>query len=328
MIDRAAASKIAWALVEAQREKREPRDGVPVTFGPGPRPGALERRIFDPSMKHYWAAFRKGEPELDSEDDRVAWRRCNRHALQHALRLVATHPLLREQLVLRGSATLSSWYGERSREPHDLDWVVRDPSLRMDSAEGKAIISALEHVLRAANETGELSLWPERIETDVIWTYDRIPGRRVSIPWKRDGLPAGVVQIDVVFNERLHDETQLENVCVEDGSRPARLRVASRAESLAWKILWLVSDAFPQGKDLFDAALLATDTRLSSALLQRVLAAGEFANNDAAMMGEGWRAALVANRYLDWDNFLREYPELDRDREAMVVEVLASVEPG
>lgn len=323
-MDRSERESLALKLLAAEREKDRGESGFPPTYGPGEE----EARVFDPAMKHHVSAYRKGEPVFECESDRTEWRRLNRHALQHALGLVGTHPWLRDRLVLRGSAALASWYGARAREPHDIDWVVRDPELRIDSADGQRIIHTIEQVLRAAHETGELSLWPDRIESDLIWTYSRVPGRRVSIPWKREGVPAGVVQLDVVFDERLHRAPQLENVCVSDGARPARLWLASREESLAWKILWLVSDVYPQGKDLFDAALLAQDVRLADTLLQQVMRAADVAQDNAEALGEGWRAVLSDARYLDWDNFLAEYPELDRPRDALVTAVLASVERG
>ncbi|MFG2526860.1 hypothetical protein [Streptomyces sp. NPDC048516] len=46
------------------------------------------------------------------------------------------------------------------------------------------------------------------------------------------------------------------------------VRAAARALSLAWKVLWLVSDLHPEGKDLYDALLLAESTELPSALLR------------------------------------------------------------
>lgn len=47
--------------------------------------------------------------------------------------------------------------------------------------------------------------------------------------------------------------------------------VASDEESLAWKLLWLYSDIHPQGKDLYDAVLLAERTALQTSLLKTVL---------------------------------------------------------
>ncbi|PYC74957.1 hypothetical protein C7C45_03455 [Micromonospora arborensis] len=43
--------------------------------------------------------------------------------------------------------------------------------------------------------------------------------------------------------------------------------------ALAWKLLWLATDRYPQGKDLYDAALLAehtTVTKATSALRWRM----------------------------------------------------------
>lgn len=48
------------------------------------------------------------------------------------------------------------------------------------------------------------------------------------------------------------------------------LPAAARELSLAWKPMWLVGDLYPQGKDLYDAVLLAERHRLPNALLQEV----------------------------------------------------------
>ena len=50
---------------------------------------------------------------------------------------------------------------------------------------------------------------------------------------------------------------------------------ASNEESLAWKLLWLFSDFYPQGKDRYDAVLLAERTALRSSLLKTVLEDGD-----------------------------------------------------
>src|SRR6185503_14258157 len=91
--------------------------------------------------------------------------------------------------------------------------------------------------------------------SDDIWTYDRVPGRRLLLPWKADDL-SGWVQLDFVFHEHL--PVAPEPAAVPAAGRPSALLLAATPElSLAWKIMWLVTDAHPQGKDLYDAVLPA-----------------------------------------------------------------------
>jgi hypothetical protein len=87
-----------------------------------------------------------------------------------------------------------------------------------------------------------------------------------------------------------------------DGGDSVTVLAAGPALSLAWKILWLDTDFYPQGKDLYDAALLAERTYLPLDLLREVLSKelGAEAEHFTADRVLGWR--------VDWDNFRLEYP--------------------
>src|SRR5439155_1284533 len=90
---------------------------------------------------------------------------------------------------------------------------------------------------------------------------DPADGRRWVDQRRADGLPGGAVQVDVVFGEELTEPARRVSVPAADGGCVS-VRAAGPAQSLAWKLLWLTTDMYPQGKDLYDAVLLAGRFRL------------------------------------------------------------------
>lgn len=104
--------------------------------------------------------------------------------------------------------------------------------------------------------------------------------------------------------------------------REIALSAASPELSLAWKLLWLFTDAYPQGKDLYDAVMLAERYPLSQPLLDRMVAAVCEEN------GEYWRKGLFAGSFddafeenfvdIEWLTFAAEYPWVDPDLEGWV----------
>ncbi|MEV7830476.1 hypothetical protein AB0P12_07595 [Streptomyces subrutilus] len=94
-------------------------------------------------------------------------------------------------------------------------------------------------------------------------------GRRMVPPRSVPGPPAGQVQLDFVCNEHL--PVGPEPVALGCG---AVVLAATPALSLAWKLLWIISDGHPQGKDLHHAALLAERYALPHVLLQGPLNEG------------------------------------------------------
>jgi hypothetical protein len=114
-------------------------------------------------------------------------------------------------------------------------------------------------------------------------------------------LPGGSVQADVVFGEEVPDPPVAVPVPAADGGCVSTW-AASAAQSLAWKLLWLDTDMHPQGKDLYDAVLLAERSRLSRELLERTFAA-------AGQVGLPETAGDMVRRWpVDWDNFVLESP--------------------
>jgi hypothetical protein len=143
-------------------------------------------------------------------------------------------------------------------------------------------------------------LWAETAVDD-IWTYDRAPGRRIVFPWRSAGLPRGFTQLDFVFQEEMLCPAQRICMDLESGGQ-AELWTATPELSLAWKILWLETDMYPQGKDLYDATLLAERFPLSRDLLMRVLEPSR--RGSQAPFGP----ASIREWQVDWENFQREYP--------------------
>jgi hypothetical protein len=220
------------------------------------------------------------EIELDRAGRR--WRDARRAALRHLLTGIASGPY-GSRLVLRGSAALPAWAGDRAREPGDLDFVVTPPGI---GSTGRQANDLLDGIVAAASGAG---LRPADTRRSEIWTYERADGRRLVIPFAGAGIPDGFVQIDVVFGEQLPippEPLTLPGV-------PVPVPAATAALSLAWKLLWLATDHYPQGKDLYDAVLLAEHTTVDLALVRGLLRdelgdeAGTFAL--AVALDRGWR---------------------------------------
>ncbi len=222
-----------------------------------------ERRVFDPALQQYPQAFAVDDPPLD-ETRRTVFLDARRRVLAAALAALATGPDA-SRLVLRGSAAMPFYLGERAREPKDLDFVVEPAGLTIDSAEGAALLERLKALIGGLRVEG-VTFAADRVAWSDIWTYARAPGCRLVVPWIMDDGVWDVLQLDIVFGEVL--------------LRPAQplasgLRIAPPDLALAWKILWLWTDMHTQAKDLYDAALLTTVTRIEQSLLEQVFAAAD-----------------------------------------------------
>jgi Nucleotidyl transferase AbiEii toxin, Type IV TA system len=135
-------------------------------------------------------------------------------------------------------------------------------------------------------------------ETNDIWTYERAVGRRLLVPWVSEG-HTGAVQVDVTFEEEIPGS--IETVAVG----PKTVRCVSKETSLVWKLMWLLTDGHPQGKDFFDAVLLAKNVQLSAESkewLRRVVA-----QQDPGFIGDIVPEPLGTQ---DWSHFESEYPSL------------------
>ncbi|MFJ1562839.1 nucleotidyl transferase AbiEii/AbiGii toxin family protein [Streptomyces erythrochromogenes] len=261
--------------------------------------------VFDPALKHYTDGYRISDSAVDA-GLLPAWRAARRAALDVVARGVARSGWA-DSLVLRGSMLMAGWFGAAAREPHDLDFVVVPQDWGIDEPRTQRLLAAVaEAAERVAAEEGELVVAADAAVSEYIWTYERVPGRRLVLPWSAPGLPGGQVQLDFVFNEPLPVAPEPAEVA------GVVLPAATRELSLAWKLMWLAGDMYPRGKDLYDAVLLAERHRLPNALLQEVFRqAGETPqpNRDVELLDivhiapEGYVGA-------EWEHFEAEYPQL------------------
>ena len=209
------------------------------------------------------------------------------------------------------------YLGDAARAPGDIDWVVLPPSVRVDSRSGVGLLEAMKNEISTVVVEG-MELHAGQAEHDTIWTYDRVPGRRLTIPWTgADGL-TGHVQMDFVYGEELWIDP-IEVSTTSGGS----LIAAGPEQSLGWKLLWLATDCHPQGKDLYDAVLLAERFGISTQLRDRALS-------------EGARPGYVPSREhlmdwtfhgLEWDDFVVENPRVTGSAERWVGRLADAIFP-
>ncbi|GAA1574221.1 hypothetical protein GCM10009678_66160 [Actinomadura kijaniata] len=287
--------------------------GLPPTLRPVP--GAMQSPVFDPALKQHPRAMRAGEPRFPSREQGERWYAARRRAVDHVLAAVEGSRWA-DDLVLRGSVLLRAWYGDLAREPGDLDFVVLS-----------AMDDPGEMLTGLASDAGRLSrgdpveIAAGEAAVSGIWTYDRVPGQRLVLPWRAEGLPSGTVQLDFVFGEPLPAEPELTEIPRADGGGPAVLNAATPELSLAWKLLWLLTDAYPQGKDLYDAWLLARNCRPSYRLLAEVTGHSEAPGPGALTLGR------VAGIEADWQEFRKEYPGVRGEAEDYVRELANALAP-
>ncbi|GAA1574212.1 nucleotidyl transferase AbiEii/AbiGii toxin family protein [Actinomadura kijaniata] len=297
------------------------RLGLPPTLRPVP--GAMQSPVFDPAMVPHRKAMRAGEPRFPSREQGERWYAARRRAVAHVLAAVAGSRWA-DDLVLRGSVLLRAWYGDLAREPGDLDFVC---PTGWDAA-GHETTRMMEGLAAAAEEvSGRDPGDPVRLSADGavhsdIWTYDKVPGRRLVLPWRAEGLPSGTVQLDFVFGEPLPAEPELTEIPRADGGPPILLDAATPELSLAWKLLWLLTDIYPQGKDLYDAWLLARNCRPSYDLLTATLAE-EWDHRAERPLSRGDILGIDA----DWDEFRKEYPGVRGEAEDYVRELADALAP-
>lgn len=239
---------------------------LPETFRAGTSADAVQQFLFDPASLHHADAYRASDPQFADPARGQAWRATRRRALHLVLSAIAGSPWA-DALVLRGSVAMSVWFPETARDPGDLDFVVVPRSRGVHDKSTAVLldgVAAAAEAFAAAHGEG-ITISAESAVLGDIWTYDRVPGRRMVLSWAAPGLPGGDLQLDFVFNEILPEPP--EPLALPYGGQ---VLAASPALSLAWKLLWLVSDMHPQGKDLYDAVLLAERYPVRPELLQQV----------------------------------------------------------
>lgn len=303
-------------------EEERKRLGYPKTLLPAPE-GLLQPVLFDPSLKHHPAAYRAGEPVFEDAESEATWRRARRTALDLVLAAIADGPWA-DHLVLRGSALMAGWFGEAAREPGDLDVVVVPQDWEIDDPRTAELFAGI------ARDAGDRADGPVRIDaagavTEDIWTYDRVPGRRMLLPWTAPGVPGGTVQLDVVFNEVLPAPAEFTEIRPLGDGPGCRLWAATPELSLAWKLLWLTTDDYPQGKDIYDAMLLAERAAPSYEVTRAALVLTGTAG--LIPCGRWWMDALARDISLEWDDFAREYPQMGVTEHECVERLGAALAP-
>jgi hypothetical protein len=216
--------------------------------------------------------------------------------MTHLLTVIARAPWA-EHLVLRGSVTMAAWVGAAARTPGDLDFVVTPHTVASSSAQAQALLTGIRSAVAGTPGAG---LRPERTTESEIWTYERADGRRLVIPFQVDDV-TGNVQVDVVFGEEL----PLPPTIVALPGIDVPIQAAGAPLSLAWKLLWLVTDTYPQGKDLYDAVLLAEHTTVDLDLVRELI------RPELGDEADMFDAESVLMWCVDWDNFTDEYPGVD-----------------
>nr|WP_308801113.1 nucleotidyl transferase AbiEii/AbiGii toxin family protein [Streptomyces polyasparticus] len=281
----------------------------------------IQQAVFEPAFKHLDRAFRALDPGFADQEQAAAWRAARQQALHTVLAAVADSEWA-GSLVLRGSVLLPVWLGERAREPGDLDFVVVPQDWRIDEKRTGRMLDALARGAqrKAEEQGGPLAVAAGSALIEDIWTYDRVPGLRMVLPWSVPGLPGGEVQLDFVFSEYLATPPQPAEL-----SGGVVVQAATPELSLAWKVMWLVSDSYPQGKDLYDAVLLAERYPLRWELLDKAF---RLAEAEPYPIRQVEMADVEQIRpYLEWDDFRREYPQLDADRDDFVDRLIMALGP-
>ncbi|ODV17773.1 MAG: hypothetical protein BGP24_10835 [Lysobacterales bacterium 69-70] len=283
----------------------------PETLPPGYRLlGSEGPEFFDPAVQHYRCAFRHAEPVFVQAEDRQRWLAARQRVMDHVLGLIARSPW-QSRLVLRGSALLRTQLGAAARRPGDIDWVVLPPALAANSPSGREIIDDIARLVGSRPQVDAgTTIDAERYAIGAIWTYERAEGRRLTFTWSVDGLPPGTLQQDFVYGEPLAEAPAETAVTLGSGAT-VELLAASPALSLCWKLLWLGNDIHPQGKDLYDAVLLAECTRLPPGLLEAVVTQAAAAAREQPMP----LPPEIDEWDVDWENFRREYPDVAGDVE-------------
>lgn len=300
--------------------------------GGGPAGGAPVTRAepaFDPALLHFSLAFRVSDPRFGDPALADRWRTARRAALDAVLVAIERGGWA-DSLVLRGSALLSGWLGRDAREPGDLDFVVTPVDWRIDDARTEPMLLGIAaDAQRVAGERpGGPVILADRADSEYIWAYERVPGRRMVLPWSVPGsrglpeLPGGLVQLDFVFGEELPERPRRTRVALSAGSPGALLRAASPEVSFAWKLVWLLCDMHPQGKDLYDAVLLGERHRPPYEVIQETYRVSHDSVHPIT-----FDQVVEATEGPGWEHFRREYPHLARDQAHYAERLLAVLRP-
>ncbi|MFD8749434.1 nucleotidyl transferase AbiEii/AbiGii toxin family protein [Kitasatospora sp. NPDC059577] len=304
-------------VLPGQPPSEDVREGqdLPRSIRPIDDEAVTQQPVFDPALAGYGRALRPSEPAFADPQVADRWLVARREALNTVLSAVAGSRWA-DHLVLRGSILLRAWYGDEAREPGDLDFVVRPVEWQLEDERTDRMFEEL--AAGAERLSGTVRLHADQAVSDEIWTYSRIPGRRLVLPWSAPGVPGGTVQLDFVFTEHL--PVPPESYRLPGVTGP--LLGATPQLSLAWKVLWLVSDNHPQGKDLYDAILLSRTAEVPYDLLREVFTRSEESWSRWPLLPQ-----QISGLYVDWDEFAKDYPQFAAPVEEYPAQLLAALHP-
>ncbi|MEW2397094.1 nucleotidyl transferase AbiEii/AbiGii toxin family protein [Streptomyces sp. NPDC046862] len=210
--------------------------------------------------------------------------------------------------------------------PEGLRWMVADE----ETAEpGPPYMDLLDRVRTSPEAAPGVLLDADAAKPDGTWTYAEYdtPGVRLVVPWRTDGVLSGDVRLDFARDEVLPEAPVWTLVPRGDGGAPVAVRTASRELSLAWKIQWLHTDCAgegeAQGKDLYDAVLLAEapGTRLSPRLLRKVL------RRTPGNAADAFGPDTMASWQVDWNGFRAEHPWIRGTAQDWLGRLVRALEP-
>ncbi|MFJ9814827.1 nucleotidyl transferase AbiEii/AbiGii toxin family protein [Streptomyces sp. NPDC101151] len=190
--------------------------------------------------------------------------------------------------------------------PEGLHWLPEEEAMET----GPPYLDLLERVAQWPQAAPGVLLDAEQARVDGTWTYAEYdtPGVRLLIPWHAEGPASGEVRLDFARDERLPEPPVWTLIPRGDGGGPTAVRTAGRDLSLAWKLLWLHTDSRDdgraQGKDLYDAVLLAEaeGAALPPHLLRTVL------SRTARLEADAFRPDAVIRWDVDWAAFQERHP--------------------
>jgi Nucleotidyl transferase AbiEii toxin, Type IV TA system len=271
-----------------------------------------------------------GDPIFHDRHTRKQWLAARQKVIDCLLQLI-NNSRWREHLVMRGSLLLKAWVGDIAREAGDIDWVFQPENITLKDPLSGQLFDELIQMMSENYQIEDVTIELHKIAIDDIWTYERAEGRRIVFPWQAEGLPAGTLQMDVVFNEPLLDEPIQTLIPTNDGNS-ILVRSASPELSLAWKLLWLETDSYPQGKDLYDATILAENTQLPLKLLAEVLQSNPDWKKDITYLKNfSWQSGfpwlMEETEYVDWDNFKLEYPAIEGEAKDWLERLILALAP-
>ena len=296
--------------------------GLPRTFRVTADPGATQQLVFDPATKQFDRSFRASEPRFGGAEEADAWREARRTAVISVLSAIENSQWS-GNLVLRGSVLLKAWLGAAAREPGDLDFVVIPQSWKIENYRTRQMLADIAADAQQACAGAPVTIDAGRASIGGIWTYDRVPGLRVMLPWTADGGRCGDLQLDFVFNEHLPVAPELTEVSLSGDGPKALVYAAPPELSLAWKVQWLITDMYPQAKDLYDAVLLAERTPLRYDLLCELVTTA-----DPVFERLGVTLATISGLdCVDFSAFHADHPDLSADGQDLVQRLAVALEP-